>query len=433
MAGVSPEEAMALKSILTPMGAEKAGNKEGTIPAWAGGLTTRTPDFVNGGRRPDPFAADKPLYSITAKNMAQYADKLTEGTKVLLKKYPQSYRLDVYPTRRTAAAPQYVYDNTYKNATRASVVSGAAGPMPAGAYAGVPFPIPKSGAEVMLNHNLRWQGESWYLEFTAYNVTPDGKRVQVLDTNNTYQVPYYDPNATSTSFKGEYLLVRSINSGPPIRAGEAITYRGNLDESQTSAWVYLTGQRRVRKLPNACCDTPTGFSAGVVTFDEAVGFTGRLDRFDWKLIGKQEMLIPYNSNRSMTPPRDFDVVGEHHLNPDHVRWELHRVWVVEATLKEGQRHTSPKSRYYVDEDSWIAVLGDRWDAKGQLARAIFTIPVAMPDLPAQVVSVWGAYDLISGSMFVSFLQNEKKLQTKITGRYKDEVFTPDAMAGEGIR
>lgn len=433
MAGVSPEEAMALKSTLTPMGAEKAGNKDGTIPAWTGGLTTRTPGFVNGGKRPDPFAVDKPLYSITAKNMVNYADKLTEGTKALLKKYPDSYRVDVYPTRRTAAAPQYVYDNTYKNATHASVTVGAAGPMPAGAYAGVPFPIPKSGAEVMLNHNLRWQGESWYLEFTAYNVTPDGKRVQVLDTNNSYQMPYYNPDSASAAFKGEYVLVRSVNSGPPIRAGEAITYRGNLDESRTSAWVYLTGQRRVRKLPNACCDTPTGFSAGVVTFDEAVGFTGRLDRFNWKLIGKQEMLIPYNSNRSMTPTKDFDIVGEHHLNPDHVRWELHRVWVVEATLTDGQRHTSPRSRYYVDEDSWIAVLGDRWDAKGQLARAVFTLPVAMPDIPAQVAGVWGVYDLISGSMFVSFLQNEKKLQTKIMGKYKDEVFTPDAMAGEGIR
>lgn len=433
MAAVSAEEAAALKTTLTPMGAEKAGNKDGTIPAWTGGLTTPPPGFVNGGKRPDPFASDKPLYSITVKNMAQYADKLTEGTKALLKKYPESYRVDVYPTRRTAAAPQYVYDNTFKNATRASVVAGGAGPMPAGAYAGVPFPIPKSGAEVMLNHNLRWQGESWYLEFKAYNVTPDGKRVQLLDTSNTYQTPYYDPDGSPGSFMGEYLLVRSINSGPPIRAGEAIAYRGHIDESQTAAWVYLTGQRRVRKLPNACCDTPTGFSAGVVTFDEAAGFTGRLDRFDWKLVGKQEMFIPYNSNRSMTPTKDFDVVGEHHLNPDHVRWELHRVWVVEANLKNGQRHTSPKSRYYVDEDSWIAVMGDRWDAKGQLARAVFTIPVAMPDVQAQIATLWGAYDLISGSMFVSFLQNEKKMQTKFMPRYKDAVFTPDALSGEGVR
>lgn len=427
------EEAATLKSTLTPLGAEKAGNKEGTIPAWTGGLTGPTPGFVNGGRRPDPFAGDKPLYSITAKNMAQYGDKLTEGSKALLQKYPNSFRVDVYPTRRTAAAPQYVYDNTFKNATRTKLVEGAASPVPTDAFAGVPFPLPQSGTEVMLNHLLRWRAPSFALEFTGYHTTPDGKRVLVLDTQNDNQIPYFEQNGAAGNFKGEYELVRSVNIGPPIRAGEAILARQNIDDSKTTAWVYLTGQRRVRKLPNACCDTPTPFSAGVVMFDEIEGFKGRLDRFDWKLVGKREMIIPYNSNRTLIPVKDFDVVGEHHLNPDHVRWELHRVWVVEATLKNGQRHTSPKSRYYVDEDSWIAVVGDRWDAKGQLSRMTYTIPVAMPDVPAQATAMWGTYDLTSGSMFVSYVQNEKKTQMRIMPRYKDEVFTPDAMAGEGVR
>ena len=430
---VTAEEAATLKSTLTPMGAEKAGNKEETIPAWTGGLTTPTPGFTNGGKRPDPFAGDKPLYSVTAKNMAQYADKLTEGTKALLQKHPESYRVDVYPTRRTAAAPQYVYDNTFKNATRAKLVDSPAGPYPSGAYAGVPFPIPRTGPEVMWNQTLRWRGESWSAEFNGYTATPDGKRVLVLDAANDYQMPYYNPNGLPEKFDGEYWLVRSMNAGPAIRAGEAITGRQHIDDNKTSVWVYLTGQRRVRKLPNACCDTPTPFSAGVVSFDEVEGFTGRFDRFDWKLVGKREMLIPYNSNRILTPTKDLDVLGERHLNPDHVRWELHRVWEVEASLKAGQRHTSPKSRYYIDEDSWIAVLGDRWDSKGQLARTQFSIPLAMPDIPAQASTVWGVYDLTSGSMFVNLLQNQKRAQTKVMPRYKDGVFTPDAMSGEGVR
>ena len=434
MAAVTAQEAAALKSTLNPLGGEKGGNKDGSIPAWTGGLTA-TPGTVIVGKRPDPFPADKPLYSVTAKNMAQHADKLTEATKALLQKYPDTYRVDVYPSRRTAAAPQYVYDNTFKNATRAKVVEGSAGPMASGAYAGVPFPIPKSGAEVMLNHLLRWRGESGQLDFNSYFSTPDGKRVQVIDSRIDFQFPYYDSNGSPDKFNGEYWLLRSINNGPPIRAGEAIAARYNVDESKTSFWIYLTGQRRVRKVPNACCDTPAGFSAGIVTFDESIGFTGRLDRFDWKLVGKQEMLIPYNSNRLMLPAKDLEVVGSNHLEPDHIRWELHRVWVVEATLKNGQRHASPKSRYYVDEDSWIAVLADRWDANGRLARSVFNIPIAMPDVPAQVSTIWGVNDLISGSMFVNFLQNEKKVQTRIMppNTYKDEFFTPDALAGEGVR
>lgn len=194
-AAVSAEEAAALKTTLTPMGAEKAGNKDGSIPAWTGGLTTPTPGFTNGGRRPDPFAADKPLYTITAKNMAEYAGKLTDGAKALLQKYPDSYRVDVYSSRRTAAAPQYVYDNSFKNATQAKIVDSSAGPIPSGAYGGVPFPIPKIGVEVMWNSLLRWRAEAWHVDFTGYTTTPEGKRVLVQDSANDYLMPYYHYSA----------------------------------------------------------------------------------------------------------------------------------------------------------------------------------------------------------------------------------------------
>jgi len=432
-AAVSAEEANTLKSTLTPLGAEKAGNKDGTIPAWSGGLTTPESGFANGGRRPDPFAADKPQVSISAKNMAEYAAKLPEGVRLLMQRYPDSFRVDVYQTRRTAAAPQSVYENTFRNATRAKLVDGPAGPQPEGAFGGVPFPIPKSGAEVMWNSRLRWRGESYQTQFNSYQLTPEGKRVLVTQARNDNQMPYYAQDAAPEKFGGEYWLVRSLNSGPAIRAGEAITGRSQLNEDASQVWVYLTGQRRVRKLPNACCDTPGAFAAGLVSFDEIEGFSGRLDRFDWKLVGKQEMIVPYNSNRTLVPTKDAELVGAHHLNPDYVRWELHRVWVVEATLREGQRHTSPKSRYYIDEDSWNLVWGDRWDAKGQLARSQFNLPMAMPDVPAQVAVTWGAFDHVAGTMFVALVMNEQGSQYKIQKRYPDVTFTPDAMAGEGVR
>jgi hypothetical protein len=433
-AAVSAEEANTLKTTLNPLGGEKAGNKDGTIPAWTGGLTTPTPGFVNGGRRPDPFAADKPLFSINAKNVAEHAAKLPEGVRLLLQTHPDTFRVDVFPSRRTAAAPQWVYDNTLRNATRAKLEDGPAGPQPAGAYAGVPFPVPKNGAEAMWNSRLRWRGESYQLQFANYQLTSEGKRVLVTEARNDYQLPYYAQDGSPEKFGGEYVLVRSLNSGPPIRAGEAIVGRSQLNEDATQVWVYLTGQRRVRKLPNACCDTPGAFAAGLVSFDEIEGFAGRMDRFDWKLVGKQEMIIPYNSNRTLVPEKDADLVGGgHHLNPDHVRWELHRVWVVEATLRDGQRHTSPKSRYYIDEDSWILVWGDRWDAKGQLARSQFNIPVAMPDVPAQVSVTWGTYDHVARTLFVALVMNEQKSQFKLQKRYPDVTFTPDAMAGEGVR
>ncbi|MBU2330795.1 MAG: DUF1329 domain-containing protein, partial [Gammaproteobacteria bacterium] len=214
---------------LTPLGAEKAGNADGSIPAWDGGYTTVDPGYKPGGKRSDPFASDKPLFSITAQNMAQYADKLSDGTKEMFKRHPETYRLDIYPTRRTAAAPQWVYDNTLKNAERARLVDSSAGPVPEGAYGGIPFPIPKNGDEAMWNHVLNWRGTSLSMEFRHYLMTADGSQVMTTDGKATQEMPYYYQDGTPESFTGDYWLFRLLNVGPALRAGEQIMGRTNIN------------------------------------------------------------------------------------------------------------------------------------------------------------------------------------------------------------
>ncbi|MDF1552254.1 MAG: DUF1329 domain-containing protein [Deferrisomatales bacterium] len=429
VAAVSADEAQKLKTTLTPLGGEKAGNADGSIPAWDGGYTTPIPGFENGGRRGDPFAAEKPLFSITPKNMDQYADKLTDGVKGMLQKYPDSFRVDVYPTHRTAAAPQWVYDNTFKNATRAAMD----GDIPQGCYGGIPFPIPQSGAEVLWNHQLHWRGTDWLFDEQAFLLTADGKRVMTVDAVGDQQMPYYFEDGSLEKWNGEYWMIRLINSGPPIRAGEGIVGRNHVDADKTQAWVYLTGQRRVRKLPNPCCDTPTPAAAGVAGFDDLEVWTGRIDRFDWKILGKKEMYIPYNGNKLNVPTSVDAVIDPHHVNPDYFRWELHRVWVVEATLREGNRHQAPKGMYYFDEDTWNGVLADRWDASGRLWKTLWTLPIVMPDLPATSNTAFGYYDLVSGTAWISNFYNEKERHYVIQPRYPDRVFTGDALAGRGVR
>jgi hypothetical protein len=429
--GLMAADVNSLKTTLTPLGAERAGNTDGSIPAWDGGLTKVDPAFKNGGKRTDPFASEKPQLSITAKNVVQYADKLSAGTVAMLKKYPETYRLDVYPTHRTAAAPQSVYDATFANATGAKLVDGASGPAPQGGRAGIPFPLPQNGAEAIWNHLLRWRGASWHTSFTQYLTTTDGKHVLTNDSRADLQMPWYLPGGAEKD--GVFWTIRLVNDGPPLRAGEAILGRENLDADKAGAWTYLPGQRRVRRLPNACCDTPTPATAGVMSFDELYVFNGRIDRFDWKLLGKKELYIPYNSNAVLTAASPEALLGEHHLNPQFVRWELHRVWVVEATLKSGKRHVMPRSIYYLDEDTWNAVLGERYDSKNQLAKMVWTTPVVTPDLPGVVTLTNGFYDLISGAWFAGDIFAGKAEQYRIVEPYKEAVFTPDSLAGEGIR
>ncbi len=433
-AAVSPEEAAQLKTVLTPLGGLRAGNSDGSIPAWKGGLTTLPAGYTAGGKRPDPFKDEKPLFSITARNMAQYADKLADGTKFLLQRYPDSYRIDVYPTHRTAAAPQWVYDQIFRNATQATLIQGPAGPMPKGAFGGIPFPIPKTGAEVLWNHQLDWRGEAMRGTGKSYQLTGSGSWINVLQSTTEVTMPYYyKDEAAAFAADGVYSRIRQINAGPPLRAGQGLVGSLNLDESKSMTWVYLPGQRRTRKTPNACCDTPTPFSGGLVNFDEVGTFSGRMDRFDWKLIGKQELYIPYNNNSTESAPSDASVLGQHHLNPDHVRWELHRVWVVEATLRPGERHSSPKGRYYFDEDTSVGVLADRWDSKGQLARHVFTMISVLPDVPAASPSVWGVYDLLTGEAYVHGMVADERKDLEVMPRPGAAYFSPEAMAAGAVR
>ena len=427
-AAVTPEEAAKLKTELTPFGAEKAGNKDGSIPAWTGGYSTPIPGDKPGGRRGDPFKDDKPLYSVTAKNVDQHAGKLSDGVKALLKKYPDSFRLDVYPTRRTAVAPQWVYDNTAKNALRAKLD----GHKLVGAYGGIPFPMPKSGLEAIWNHKLSWRGSAWEADFNQYQITANGQVVLTTDGRIRQRMPYYFDDGSVDSFEGVHWEVNLLNVGPPIRAGEMIVGRQHVDEEKSQSYVYLTGQRRVRKLPNACCDTPTPATAGLMSFDELSVFSGRTDRFDWKLVGKRELLVPYNQNRFLQA-RDAEIIKGQHLNPDHVRWELHRVWVVEASLAAGQRHQAPKSIYYLDEDTWLAVLGDRWDANGQLWKTLWVFNYVMPDFPGTVQQTFGFYDLLSGQAYVANVLNDKSFHHRPSKRWPTETFTGDGLAAQGVR
>ena len=169
-AAVTPDEAAKLKSSLMPLGGEQAGNTDGSIPAWDGGATKVPAGWKQGDLRPDLFPGEKPVLQITGKNADQYADKLSDGVKALLKKYP-TFHLDVYPTHRTAAAPNWMYENTFKNATRAKTKDG--GLSIEGAHGGVPFPIPKDAQEVMWNHLTSWNGQSVEYSARIYIVQPD--------------------------------------------------------------------------------------------------------------------------------------------------------------------------------------------------------------------------------------------------------------------
>lgn len=428
-AGVSADEAKALGSTLTPIGAEKAANKDGTIPAWSGGLTTPPAGFKAGdGIRPNPFAADKPRLVVDAKNMAANAEHLTEGTKALLQKYP-TFRVDVYPTQRSVAFPKWVYDNTAKNAIKAKTNN--EGRSIEGAHAGFPFPIPKTGYEAMWNHLVRFNGQAYESKYRNITVDASGRATLATEGVSTQEYPFWDNSKTSAD---TYWKIKLTYTGPARRAGEALMVVDPLDigAKDRRAWIYLPGQRRTKVAPDLSHDTPNPGTAGTTTFDDTFLFTGSMDRFDFKLVGKKEMFVPYNAYAAVYQAKQDDLFKPNHLNPDLVRWELHRVWVVEATLREGKRHVYAKRTFYLDEDSWAALASDEYDARGQLYRTGFAYMTPSYDLPAPYTDMFGHYDLVSRQYSLTgFIAETGGL--KHTKPLPEREWTADALAGAGVR
>jgi hypothetical protein len=428
LAALSADEAKALGTTLTPIGAEVAANKDGTIPAYTGGLTTSPAGFKAGdGLRPNPFAGEKPRLTIDAKNMAQHGAQLTEGTKALLQKYP-SLRVDVYPTHRSVAFPKWVTDNTMKNAGKAKTLND--GRSIEGAHAAFPFPIPKTGYEAMWNHLVRFNGQAYESKYRNLNVDASGHVALATEGVSSQEFPFWDPNKASDT----YWRIKLTYTGPARRAGEALMVVDPLDigTKDRRAWTYLPGQRRVKVAPDLAYDTPNPGTAGATTFDDTFIFNGSMDRFDFKLVGKKEIIVPYNDYTAVYQAKQDDLLKPHFLNPDLVRWELHRVWVVEATLREGKRHIYSKRTFYLDEDSWAALASDEYDARGQLYRTGFAYMTPSYDLPAPYTDMFGHYDLVSGvySLTGFIAETGGMKQTK---PLPDRDWTADSLAGAGVR
>lgn len=427
MAAPSAEEIKQLGTTLTLWGAEKAGNKEGTIPEYTGGVTKPPAGWSKDrpGVRPDPYGDDKPLYRIDAKNMDQYADKLTPGVMEMMKKYP-TFFIDVYPTRRTVAYPQHVLDNTVKNTTRCATVGDTGLDLTKGCGLGIPFPIPKNGLEVVWNHDARHIGGAYKVKYTGNYVKPDGEAVVTQQSIMQIENPWYDTRKESPD---QVFLVRAEYFGPARIAGQSTMYYDMAADGERKSWSYQPATRRVRLAPDLAADTPIGITGGAIVYDEGTMFSGKKDRYDFKLVGKKEVFIPYNAYKFATPAKGSGCTVEEgkltpkHTKPECMRWELHRVWHVQATLKPGKRHIYPKRDFFYDEDAWHGGLQENYDQAGRIYKVSFEALTPAYDILAPGISVSVTHDLVSGIYALS---------TAADGAVPTPMLRPDQTTGDSL-
>jgi hypothetical protein len=430
-AAVTPRQAEALQGALTPVGAERAGNAAGTIPPWTGGLRA-DPARPGGGAIPDLFAGEPPVLTIGRADAKRHAAQLPEGALALFDRYPD-YTMRVFPSHRTAALPQAVYDAIARNAVAAHAAPSGIAYGVAGAVGGVPFPIPANGAEAVWNHLLAFWGPAREDHVSTYVAPGDGTIEQTAGYREITDFPFYAPGATPASAGPYYFKTRRLQDAPPSRVGEGYVAWQPLDVAADRfvAWRYLPGEHRARKAPSLAYDTPNPDTSGYESLDEYYLFFGGQDRYQFRLLGKRELYIPYNNNRlALRPARE--AMTPAHASAEALRYEPHRVWVVEGTLAPGKHHIVPRRRLYLDEDTWLAVYSEEWDEDGRLWKFGEATMMVLPDVPTVIGGSRFTYDLIQGGYCYDFVLSPPGWY-RVTGLHPPDTFSPDGLAADSLR
>ena len=412
----------ALGKTLTPMGSEMAANADGSIPAWTGGLAGNAGTVDAKGGYSDPYASEKPLFTITAQNLAQYQKFLSPGQVAMFKRYPDTYKMHIYPTHRSANLPKAVFEQSRENVAKTSLADGGNGLHD---YVhGIPFPLPTEALEVMWNHMTRYRGGSYERISSSALVRENGATSYV---RNQSLINFADTISGLEPGNNTLFMFKSRVLEPARLSGEAVLVHEPIDQvaEPRSAWQYLPGQRRVRRAPMIAYDNSARYSNGLITADNIDGYNGAPDRFDWKLVGKQELYIPYNSYKIGSRDLKYDaVIKPNHVNQDLARYEKHRVWVVEATLKPNARHIYGKRRFYIDEDSWQIAQSDQYDSRGELWRSGELHAIQHYDHGFTYNVLETSYDLIAGRYYAGGLANEETEPMRVGFAAKTDDYTP---------
>ena len=426
-AKVDPVQAARLGADLTPLGAERAGNAAGTIPAWTGGVTPPA-GYQPGMHHPDPYADDAMLYRVDGADLSQHRELLPAGLADLLERHPDYY-LQVYPTRRSAANPQRIYDATRANAERAELIANGNGV--SGAVAGIPFPIPQDGMEVIWNHILHYKGDQTHF-INNQAVVINGKSNLIKRDRYVYYI-YNRDGMTIEDMDNTLLYYRYQVTAPAKLSGTSLVVQDPLDQVLTTrrAWRYSPSDRRVRRLPSLAYDSVQPDTSGLATADVVDAYNGAPDRYEWVLLGKREMLVPYNSYKVHQQGLAYDeIVLPGTLNPALLRYELHRVWEVEARLRTGYSHPYATRRFYLDEDSWSILAADLYDARGELVGLQESHPISYYEVPMFNSTLETLYHLKTGNYFVDGLDNNEPMYD-FDYPMSPQDFTPQALRRAG--
>ncbi len=434
LAKASPEQEAKLGNELTCVGAVAAGNAAGTIPAYSG-KWLGTPEGVsytpNVGQHPvDPYPEDKALFVINSQNWQQYSEQLTIGQQAMFKRYPKTFTMPVYQGRRDFRYPDEVCDVAKKNAKEAELIDDGMGF--SGYKGAIPFPIPDADQplQVLQNHNFPYRAYTYHTVRDIADVNSKGSISWGRQNNKGFNVTNH-PDEMGKPMEGVMAYSLTATELPARTKGSATVTSEpvNFARGNRLAWNYNPGTRRVRQLPEYGFDTPLTGTAGKLTIDSDRLMNGSPERYDWVLAGKKEIFIPANTYRVHSSDVKYDdLLQIGHAKPDYMRYELRRVWVLEANLKDGYRHRYGKRTMYIDEDTWHGVIADYYDTRGTLVQHAFINYFYAFDMNAWQAGTSFYHDLTSGGYVgYNLFQEREKGPVVNEGQFTKDNFSPAAL------
>ena len=414
---------LAQNNELTYLGALKNGSSDGLVPKWEGGLKSSPKNWSSEMGLVDPFNDDKVIDIINHEKISKYEEFLTLGLKKLLKQN-SNFKIYLYPSRRSINYPEKIRKKILKNSSLKDIQSNNAGNI---YYS--PFIKPKSGLEVIKNHLFRFQGGSIERTSHVFPVRSDGTYSRI----GVWSKKVYQGNINSKDSNMLFFALARFTE-PRSLKGDILLVHEPIDFllEKRSTWIYSAAQRRVRRAPDVAYDGVGNGSEGMITADQVDGFNGATDRYNWKLIGKKTLIIPYNTYKVGDKKVSYDeIVKIGSVNSSLMRFEHHRVWIVKATLKKGMRHIYNERIFYIDEDSWAVVMEEVFTKEGEIWRFAIHGLVQSYDfnIPFYRLSIY--HDLYKKSYLLTGLDNKIKTPIKFGFEAKISDFRPNALRRMG--
>ena len=371
---------------------------------------------------PDPFSEDEIIFTITNENYLEFSETiLTSGQIEMFIKYPQTFKMNIYKSRRSCAVPPEVYALTKSNAILTDEGEGIEG-----IVGSIPFPQPSEALHHVWNHILRYRGVEISGSSPFFIIDPDGSRV--LGAGEAIAKNYWNPFTKNE--KGlQGMLMTKVTHPPRLADASALVIESlNAFKTPRKAWVYNPGTRRVRRAPDIAYDYKPSASQGLTTTDQFDGFNGAKDRYNWKSLGTQVKLMPYNAYKFHETPID-EVLDPYHVNQDFLRYELVNVNVVKAELKNDKRHIIPERVMYFDVDSHNMLVEETFDANSEImAYREFPI-INFYDQPMCLSIHSATYDFATRRYQLASVRSIDipKIEWRLEEPHNERMFTPEGL------